>query len=83
MSDPPLTLSSVSAEGGDAAAIPLFVSAETSDRAGQVLVDFAENERIGIDTPWASNATAVLMTHTPAGGVTFEEIECMITRPDG
>jgi hypothetical protein len=61
----------------------LFVSAETSDQAGQVLVDFAENERIGIDPPWAVNATVVSMTHTPTGRVTFEEIECMITRPDG
>jgi hypothetical protein len=43
------------------------VSAETPNQAGQVLADFAEVVRIGIDPGWPVMATAVAMTHASAG----------------
>jgi hypothetical protein len=67
MSDPIRALYDVSAKSGDGAAIHWFVSAETPDQAGQVLADSAKVVRMGIDPGWPVRATAVAMTHAPAG----------------
>ena len=64
-----MTVSYVSADGGNGAPIHLFVSAETPDQAGQALADFGEVVRIGYDPDRPVRVTAGAMTHALAGQV--------------